>query len=49
MISVAGKTGVRLLNYNTTILGMLRTGRTPDPKRGNASYNTWDYQAAVKR
>jgi mannonate dehydratase len=49
MIQVAAKTGVRLLNYNTTILGMLRTGRTPDPTRGNATYNTWDYQTALKR
>jgi mannonate dehydratase len=49
MIQVAAKTGVRLLNYNTTILGMLRTGRTVDAKRGNARYNTWNYQEAVKR
>lgn len=49
MIEVAGKTGVRLLTYNTTILPVLRTGRTPDPGRGNASYNTWDYEEAVKR
>lgn len=49
MIEVAGKTGVRLLTYNTTILPILRTGRTLDPTRGNASYSTWDYQEAVKR
>lgn len=49
MISVAGKTGVHLLNYNTTILPVLRTGRTIDPKRGNASYSTWNYDEAVKR
>lgn len=49
MISVAGKTGVHCLNYNTIILPILRTGRTVDPKRGNASYNTWDYQEAIKR
>ena len=49
MISVAGKSGVNCLNYNTIILEILRTGYTPDPKRGNASYNTWDYQEAVKR
>jgi mannonate dehydratase len=49
MISVAGKTGVNCLNYNTTILEILRTGYTLDPKRGNASYNTWDYQEALKR
>lgn len=49
MIEVAGKTGVRLLNYNTTILPVLRTGRTPDPARGNALYSTWNYQEALKR
>ena len=49
MISVAGKTGVSCLNYNTTILQILRTGVTLDPKRGNASYNTWIYKDAVSR
>lgn len=49
MISVAGKTGVRTLNYNTTILRVLRTGRTIDPARGNASYNTWNYEEALSR
>ena len=49
MIVVAAKTGVHCLNYNTIILPILRTGTTPDPKRGNATYNTWDYKEAVKR
>jgi mannonate dehydratase len=49
MITVAGKTGVRLLNYNTTILPVLRTARTPDPTRGNALYSTWNYQEALRR
>lgn len=49
MISVAGKTGVHCLNYNTIILPILRTGMTLDPKRGNALYTTWDYKEAVKR
>ena len=49
MISVAGKTGVKILNYNTTIHPVLRTGRTLDPARGNASYSTWNYDEAVKR
>ena len=49
MISVAGKTGVHLLNYNTTILPVLRTGKTIDPKRGNAAYSTWNYDEAIKR
>lgn len=48
MIMVAGKTGVSLLNYNTTILPVLRTGKTIDPKRGNAKYSTWVYADAVK-
>lgn len=48
MIEVAGKTGIKLLNYNTTILPVLRTGRTVDPKRGNAAYSTWNYEEAVK-
>lgn len=48
MISVAGKSGVNCLNYNTTILGVLRTSRTVDPGRGNAYYSTWDYQEAIK-
>lgn len=49
MISVAGKTGVHCINYNTVILPILRTGETVDPARGNASYLTWDYQEAVKK
>jgi len=49
MIMVAGKTGVHLLNYNTTILPVLRTGRTIDPKRGNAQYSTWVYEEAIKK
>lgn len=49
MIQVAGKADVRLLLYNTTIHPVLRTGRTPDPKRGNAQYSTWNYDEALKR
>lgn len=49
MIEVAAKSEVRLLLYNTIIHPVLRTGRTLDPKRGNASYSTWDYEEAVKR
>jgi mannonate dehydratase len=48
MIEVSAKTGVHLLNYNTTILPVLRTGRTIDPKRGNATYSTWNYEEALK-
>jgi mannonate dehydratase len=49
MIVVASKSGVRTLNYNTTIHRVLRTGRTKDPSRGNASYSTWNYAEALKR
>jgi mannonate dehydratase len=49
MIEVASKTDVRLLLYNTIILPILRTGRTVDPKRGNASYSTWNYEEAINR
>ncbi|MCH8219482.1 MAG: mannonate dehydratase [Planctomycetes bacterium] len=49
MISVAGKSGVKVLQYNTTIHVILRTGRTRDPARGNATYSTWDYEEALRR
>ena len=49
MISVAGKSGVHCLNYNTTILPVLRTGKTLDPKRGNASYQHWNYEEALNQ
>ena len=48
MITVAAKTGVKVLNYNTTILPILRTARTVDPRRGNASYSTWNYEEAIR-
>ncbi|WP_020529376.1 mannonate dehydratase [Flexithrix dorotheae] len=48
MIEVAAKTDVKLLLYNTIIHPVLRTGRTIDPKRGNASYSTWNYEEALK-
>lgn len=49
MIAVAGKTGVQCLNYNTTIHPVLRTGRTLDPTRGNASYSRWNYEEALNQ
>ncbi|WP_421827458.1 mannonate dehydratase [Larkinella sp.] len=49
MIQVAGKTGIKVLNYNTTILPVLRTGRYTDPKRGNADYSVWNYEEALKQ
>ena len=49
MITVAGKTGVHCLNYNTIIFPVLRTGRTTDPERGNAEYTTWDLPTAIQK
>jgi len=49
MIEVAFKSDVRLLLYNTTIHPVVRTGRTLDPKRGNAQYSTWNFEEAMKR
>ena len=49
MIQVAGKSGIKVLNYNTTILPVLRTGKYTDPKRGNAEYSVWNYEEALKR
>lgn len=49
MITVAARTGVKTLNYNATILRVLRSGRTIDPSRGNASYATWNYEEALQR
>lgn len=49
MIEVAGKTGVKMLLYNTTILPVLRTSRTKDSGRGNAMYSTWNYEEAQKQ
>jgi mannonate dehydratase len=49
MIEVAAKTDVRLLLYNTTIHSVLRTGRTLDPKRGNARYSTWNFEKALEQ
>ena len=40
MISVAGQAGVRALLYNTTILPVVRTERTPG--RGGVTYSSWD-------
>ena len=48
LIEVAGRSGLPRLMYNTTILPVLRTGRTVDPTRGNASYSTWDYEEALR-
>ena len=49
MIQVAAKTDVHLLNYNMTILPVVRSGQTLDPTRGNTYYHTWDYKDAVAK
>jgi len=49
MIEVSAKSDVRLLLYNTTILPVVRTGKTLDPERGNAQYSAWNYEEAIKR
>jgi mannonate dehydratase len=47
-IRVAGKTGIQFVTYNTTILPILRTRGVTDPKRGNATYSSWNYDEALK-
>ncbi len=49
MISVAGKTGVKTLMYNTIIHVILRTEDTLDPTRGNTLYRSWNYEKALAR
>lgn len=49
MIEVAGKSGVRTLLYNTTILPVTRLEPTVDPTRGNSRYHTWNWKEAEKR
>src|SRR5207247_1786693 len=44
MIRAAGKAGIPALKYNLTILGVVRTERTPG--RGGASYSTFVYSKA---
>jgi mannonate dehydratase len=48
-IRMAGQAGVHRLVYNFTILPVTRTGRTPDPTRGNVSYSTWNEKEAYSR
>jgi len=49
MIQVAAQSGVRLLLYNTTILPVVRTGATVDPKRGFMHYSTFNLEEARAR
>jgi mannonate dehydratase len=44
MIENCSRAGIPTLKYNMTILGVVRTGRTPG--RGGASYSSFDYQRA---
>jgi len=44
MIRAAGQAGIPALKYNLTILGVIRTGRTPG--RGGSSYSTFNYDQA---
>lgn len=44
MIQNAGRAGIPMVKYNLTILGVVRTARTPG--RGGASYSTFVYDQA---
>jgi mannonate dehydratase len=45
-IRAAAKAGIPALKYNLTMLGVVRTARTPG--RGGSSYSTFDYEKAKK-
>ncbi len=45
-IRMAAEAGIPAIQYNMTILDVLRTGRTPG--RGGSSYSTWMYAKAAK-
>lgn len=47
MIEVASKAGVRALLYNTTILPVVRTERTPG--RGGSTYSSWNMKEGMKQ
>lgn len=49
MISVAAKSDVKVLMYNTILLPILRTERTLDKSRGNSYYSTWNYEKAIAK
>lgn len=49
MITVASKTGVKVLNYNTIIHVILRTGDTLDASRGNTYYRSWNLEEALTK
>jgi mannonate dehydratase len=45
-IRAASKAGIPALKYNLTLLGVVRTERTPG--RGGSSYSTFDYKMAIE-
>src|SRR6185295_12646260 len=45
-IRAAAKAGIPALKYNLTLLGVVRTERSPG--RGGASYSSFDYEKAKK-
>jgi len=45
-IRTAGKAGIPALKYNLTLLGVVRTGKTPG--RGGALYSSFDYDKTAK-
>jgi mannonate dehydratase len=45
-IRAAGKAGIPALKYNLTLLGVVRTGRTPG--RGGTTYSSFDYEKSAK-
>ncbi|KAB7531499.1 TIM barrel protein [Flagellimonas olearia] len=49
MITVAAKTGVRILMYNTILLPILRTHDQLDATRGNSYYRSWNYEQAMAK
>ena len=49
MISVASKTGVKTLMYNTIIHVILRTEDTLDKTRGNTYYRSWNLEKSLAK
>ena len=47
MIRNAGRAGISAVKYNFTLLGVVRTERTPD--RGGALYSTFNYEEAMRQ
>ena len=45
-IRAAAKAGIPALKYNLTLLGVVRTGRTPG--RGGTTYSSFDYEKTAK-